>query len=719
MTDDEILSYVAEELGLLLPQVQDTSKLLDAGNTIPFITRYRKEATGELDEDQVRAISERLADMRALEARRKEILASIQEQGKLTPDLSARISEVVRLQALEDLYLPYHATRRTRGTAAREFGLGPLADEVVRQPDVDGTLDEHCDPYLDPEKGLDTVDKVLQGARDIAAEMVANDSATRKLVRERTMQQGVLRCAARDPAQYSEYQAYYQYSEQLKKVPPHRVLTINRGEKEGYLKVQIEIPVEEMLARMEKPFVKRPSSIFFYQMKDAVRDAYKRLIAPAVEREVRSALTRTAEDEVVQSFSESLKRLLMLPPAKGKRILGVDPGYVSGSRLAVIDEDGKYLAGDTIYPHAPHKRTHHAKKVIRELVQKHKVDLVAIGNGSACRETEQLVADLIPELGREVVYTVVNEAGVSAYADSKAAQAEFPKLDAGTRGTISIARRVLDPLGEWVQVDLRSLGKGLCQHDALPKHLTASLKTVIESSVNCVGVDLNTASVSLLAYVSGITGRTAQSIVRFRNKQGGFKCRAQLLEVDGVDEFACRQAAGFLRVAEGDDPLDSTPIHPESYRAARALLKHLKLDVDSIRGDSALPMRLLLKHVDLGEMAARLRVGMPTLKDILSALECPDWDPRDDLPKPLFRNDVLRIADLKEGMRLRGTVRNVVEFGAFVDIGIKDDALVHISEMSRHYIKSPFDVVSVGDSVEVKVLSIDQKRGRVALSMRA
>jgi len=719
MTEEEILHRIAQELKLRPEQVRNTARLLDEGNTVPFITRYRKEMTGELDEETIRTIEERLLYSRVLEDRKATVRSTIEEQDQLTPELEERIRTATKLQEVEDLYLPYKPKRRTRGIIAREKGLEPLSEQIIAQEITEGTLEEAAASYLDPEQDLHTIEDVLQGARDVVAEIIAEDADVRGAIRERTLSKGLVVSEARNPEAVGEYQMYYEYQEPVRTIPPHRILAINRGEREAALRVRVQVDAEAMIAEIEGRRLKTGPSLFAEQMKTAIRDAYRRLIAPSIEREVRSSLTEKAEAHAIQVFSENLRRLLLLPPVRGKRILGIDPGYRTGCKVAVIDETGKYLEGGTIYPHKPQARMEEAKTALKQMIEAHAVDLVAIGNGTACRETEQLVADLIPTLARAVVYIIVDEAGASVYSASRIAQKEFPDLEASLRGNISIARRLLDPLAELVKIDPRSLGVGLYQHDVSPTKLRDALEIVIESCVNYVGVELNTASASLLRYVSGVTVRTAEHIVRHRDEHGPFENREQLKDVYGVGDVAFQQAAGFLRIPDGEHPLDNTSIHPESYAATQALLNRLRIPLSSIRQpERGSVLRLLLRDTDRSELASDIGVGLPTLKDILDNLEKPGRDPREELPKPIFRTDVLKIEDLKEGMVLKGTVRNVVDFGAFVDIGIKNDGLVHISQMANRFVKSPFEVVSVGDVVDVKVVSIDVARGRVGLSMR-
>lgn len=717
MTLNEI---IAGELGLRPRQIADTLALLDDGNTVPFIARYRKEVTGNLDEVQIRAIEDRARYLRALEDRKDTVLGSIREQGKLTPELEARIVSATRLQEVEDLYLPYRPKRRTRATVARERGLEPLAEAMLAQQIEEGSLEELARPYMDPEKELATVEDVLSGARDIVAEVISDDADIRQLVRQATRRKGLLSCRARDPENVSEYENYADYAEPLEKVPPHRVLAINRGEREGYLKVWIDAPVDEIVAGIEHRYFTNTDSIFAEQLRLAIRDAYQRLIAPAIERELRNSLTEAAEDHAIQVFARNLRQLLMAPPVREKAIMGIDPGFRTGCKVAVIDATGRYLEGTTIYPHEPQSKWKEAKAELTALIRKHGVEIVAIGNGTASRETEALVAETLRELDgpRQVVYTIVSEAGASVYSASELARQEFPDLDAAMRGNISIARRLLDPLSELVKIDPKSIGVGLYQHDVNQARLGEALDRVVESCVNAVGVDLNTASKALLRYVSGIGSRLAENIVAYRNEHGRFRSRAELLEVRGMGTMTFTQAAGFLRIPDAENFLDRTAVHPESYAAAEKLLQTLGIGLAEMRpGEGLLRLRMRELGLSSTDLAATCGVGLPTLEDIISSIEKPNRDPRDEMPKPIFRTDVLRMEDLRPGMILKGTVRNVVDFGAFVDIGVKEDGLVHISRMAKKFVRNPFDVVSVGDVVDVQVVNIDIDRGRIGLSM--
>ncbi len=719
MNELDMLSLVAEELNLKTIQVKNTIDLLDDGNTVPFIARYRKEVTGSMDENQIRAVEERMHYLRALEARKETILKSIAEQEKLTPELEAKIKAVTKLQELEDLYLPFRPKKRTRATIAKEKGLEPLAELIWNQELTSGSPEDLAAEYIDAEKEVTTVEEALSGARDILAERISDDADIRKMVREQTMKKGLLRSDLKKAEERTPYEMYYEFSETIQNIPPHRILAINRGETEGVLKVHVDAPEEQILDLMERQIIHNSGSIFTVQLRQAVQDSYGRLIAPSIEREIRNALTETADAHAINIFAENVKNLLLQPPVRGKIIMGIDPGFRTGSKVAVIDTTGKYLEGTTIYPHPPQKKYFEAKSVVRGMVEKYNVDIIAIGNGTASRETEQMVAELIGEMKpeRNVHYIIVNEAGASVYSASKVAQEEFPDLEASMRGNISIARRLLDPLAELVKIDPKSIGVGLYQHDVNQRQLAVTLKQVVESAVNRVGVNLNTASASLLKHVSGFTSRTAAAVVAYRDAHGAFKNREELKQVSGVGAIAFQQAAGFLRIPHGDNPLDNTAIHPESYKATEKLLQ--KTGITDVAEQGRL-VRKKLKAInqELQTLLDELGIGEPTFNDILDNLEKPGLDPRDELPKPILKSEVLKMEDLKEGMVLSGTVRNVVDFGAFVDIGVKQDGLVHVSQMAKKYVKNPTEVVSVGDVVEVRVVSIDLERGRIGLSMK-
>ncbi|CAM3486520.1 Tex family protein [Marinicrinis lubricantis] len=712
---ERILKQVAVETGISLRQIRTTVGLLDEGNTIPFIARYRKEMTGELDETQIRLISERLAYLRGLEDRKSEVIRLIDEQGKLTDELKNSILIAEKLQTVEDLYRPYRQKRKTRASIAKEKGLEPLAEWLLEQhsklhPEEQAAL------YIDAEKEVHSIEEALQGAQDIIAEQLSDDAEIRAWIRKHTFQQGILCTEAKDKEAESVYEMYYQYQEPVKKLPPHRTLAINRGEREDILKVRLEVPDEIIYQYIQKRVFKAscPSTPY---LSSAIEDAYKRLIAPSIEREVRGELTEQGEEKAIEVFSDNLRSLLLQPPVKGKIVLGVDPAYRTGCKLGVVDETGKMLEIAVTYPTPPHNKTAEAEQIIGRLVEKYGTELIVIGNGTASRETETFIAGLIKKWApaRQVQYLIVNEAGASVYSASKLAQEEFPDLDVSERSAISIARRVQDPLAELVKIDPKSIGVGQYQHDVSQKRLEESLKGVVESAVNHVGVDLNTASPSLLSYVSGINATIAKNIVKYRDENGKFDNRAQLKKVPRLGAKTYEQCVGFLRIPEGSEPLDNTPIHPESYSAALKLLEQMKLDRSMLGSEQ---MKQKLAQVDIQQLGEQLGVGVPTLKDIVESLQRPGRDPRDELPAPIFRTDVLKLEDLKPGMELQGTVRNVIDFGAFVDIGVKNDGLVHISQLSDRFVKHPMDVVSVGDIVTVWVLGVDEKKGRVSLTMK-
>ncbi|HOJ77929.1 MAG TPA: Tex family protein [Bacillota bacterium] len=722
----DLVKIITAELGVKSFQVENTVKLLDDGNTIPFIARYRKEATGELDEEQIRTIDERVKYLRNLETRKQEILNSIEEQGKLTPELSLAINQAVKLQELEDLYRPYKQKKRTRAMIAKERGLEPLADLIWEQQTITGNIDDLVLPFVNPEAGVETVTDVLAGARDIIAERVSDDPDYRKVLREYFWEQGIIASMKRestksDPDQeLDEYRMYADYQEAINKIPPHRVLALNRGENEEALKVTLEVDHEVAIAKLNALIVTNRQSVFTSELEEAIADGYKRLLFPSLERELRTALTETAEDHAIKIFGVNLRNLILQAPVQGQRVMGIDPGYRTGCKVAVVDETGKLLETATIYPHPPQEQHNESLAILGKLIQKHEVSLIAIGNGTASRETETLVAELIHLLGsKKTAFCIVSEAGASVYSASKLAKEEFPELDVSMRGAVSIARRIQDPLAELVKIDPKSIGVGLYQHDVNQKQLSEALSGVVESCVNYVGVDLNTASPSLLQYVAGLQPAVAKNIVAFRETNGRFNNRKQLLKVKRLGEQAFIQAAGFLKIVDGEEPLDSTWVHPESYDAARNLLLELGFETkDILNKEKAQEIRAKLSKVDIEKTAEKLGIGKPTLKDIIDALVKPGRDPREDLPKPIFRTDVLKMEDLKPGMILTGTVRNVIDFGAFVDIGVKQDGLVHLSELSDSYVKHPTDVVAVGDIVEVRVLEVDLQRKRIALSMK-
>ncbi len=716
LSEEEIFEIIAEELHVLPVQVKNTVELLDDGNTVPFIARYRKEVTGKLDEEQIRDVQVRMNYFRILEERKQTVLKTIDEQGKLTPELQQKIVSSRKLQEVEDLYLPYKPKRKTRATVAKARGLEPLAQLIWKQKTTEGTPEELARPFVNEEKEIPTVEDALQGARDIVAEMISDSADFRQLVRRFVFNTGLLVSEGKTEAR-SPYEMYYDYREMVKRIRPHRVLAMNRGEKENFLKVKIEVDDDAILRKLELAIIRSPESIFVDHLRTALVDAYYRLIFPAIEREVRSEITEKAEDHAIQVFAKNLRNLLMQPPIAGKIIMGIDPGYRTGCKVAVIDETGKYLEGTTIFPHPPQEQWDKAKGILLDLINKYYVDVVAIGNGTASRETEQLVAELIQEKAPDVRYVIVSEAGASVYSASPLARKEFPDLEASMRGNISIARRLLDPLAELVKIDPKSIGVGLYQHDVNQKKLAETLQTVVESVVNFVGVDLNTASPALLKYVSGLNSRLAEAIVNYRDVHGKFKNRQELLEVKGMGAKSFEQAAGFLRIRGGENWLDNTAIHPESYDATQKLLEILGLDLDLVKANGKIVRRKIDEQgLSLEQLGKQVGVGEYTLADILENLEKPGRDPRTEVPPPIFRSDVLKMEDLKEGMILKGTVRNVVDFGAFVDIGVKQDGLVHRSQMGKH-VKDPMDVLSVGDVIDVRVLKVDLERQRVALSL--
>ena len=719
MTDSEMIKIVAAELHLSKTQVANTIQLLDEDNTVPFIARYRKERTGNLNEDNIRDIQARFSYLRTLEKRKETILKSIEEQGKLTPELKQKIAATTKLQDLEDIYLSYKPKRRTRAIIAKEKGLQTLADLILLQQTISGNPEEYAKKFINPEKEVETIQAALAGACDIIAEKISDSAEIRKKIRDFTYKSGLLVTTVRDNSRSSVFEMYYDYSEPVSKIPSHRILAINRGEKENILKVDIDLETDRALLIIQNVFLKNRDSIFTDYLIQAVEDAYKRLIAPAIEREIRNILTESAEEQAIRVFATNLKNLLMQAPVGDKIILGIDPGFRTGSKVAVIDQTGKYLEGTTIYPHPPRNKFDEAKQILARLIDRHNVDIIAIGNGTASRETEFLVAEVISELpgDHKISYIIVNEAGASVYSASKVAREEFPDLEASLRGNISIARRLLDPLAELVKIDPKSIGVGQYQHDVNQKNLHESLHAVVEDCVNQVGVNLNTASKSLLTCISGLTSRTAENIIKYREENGSFKNREELKQVSGIGINSFEQSAGFLRISGGTDPLDNTSIHPESYGATRTLLKKLKIE-DINQGGKAILARTKTQAAEVQRLAEELQIGEPTLRDILENLEKPGRDPREDLPKPLFKNTILKIEDLRQGMILKGTVRNVVDFGAFVDIGVKQDGLIHISEMGNRFIRDPHKVLAVGDIIEVKIVSIDTDRGRIGLSLK-
>lgn len=711
----DIIRQLADELAIKDSQVKATVDLIDGGNTIPFISRYRKEATGGLTDEVLRTLDERLTYLRGLEERKNAVIKSITEQEKMTPELLARIDEAKTLVAVEDLYRPYKPKRRTRATAAKEKGLEPLARQILSQ-DVHEPLEKLAAAYVSEEKGVENVSQALAGASDILAEQVSDEASYRFAIRDATGKYGMLISEAKEEDPDGTYQMYVGYTENIAKAAGHRILALNRGEAEKKLSVKVDISEEAMENFLAKRLITKDNPYTSAFLKNVAKDAYERLIAPSVEREVRSAATERAQDGAIRVFGENLKQLLMQPPIVGQVTLGWDPGFRTGCKIAVVDETGKVLDHTVVYPTEPMNRVEETKTVIKQLIAKDKVTLIALGNGTASRESEKVIAEILHELKTKVSYVIVNEAGASVYSASKLATEEFPELDVGGRSAASMARRLQDPLAELVKIDPKSIGVGQYQHDMDQKKLGDALNGVVEDVVNRVGVDLNTASPSLLEYIAGINKTIAKNIVVYREENGAFTNRKQLLKVPKLGPKAFEQCAGFLRVRGGDDPLDETAVHPESYAAAAELMKELGYAPEDIRKGG---MKGISRRVtDRQTMAEHLNIGVPTLNDILNELEKPGRDPREDIPKPVLRSDVLDIDDLTPGMILKGTVRNAVDFGVFVDIGVHQDGLVHISRICDRYIKHPLEAVKVGDVVDVQVLEVDKKRKRIALTMK-
>jgi uncharacterized protein len=717
MGEQLIVEQLATELDLAQRQIKSTIQLLDEGNTIPFIARYRKEVTEGLDENQLRGLNDKLEYLRNLAARKEKVINLIDEQDKLTIELEEKIRQATKLQMVEDLYRPYKQKRQTRATKAKAKGLEPLAKLFLAQELESGSIVEEAKEYIVPDQDLTEIEEVLQGVRDIIAEYVADRPEVRRLARRLTFSKGALKSKVIEE-QDGKYRDYYEYSEDIDSIPPHRVLAINRGEAEDVLRVKVNGPDRIILSKIKEMAIENPASIFVSQIEEAIEDGYQRLISPSISREVRSKLTEEAEEHAIELFADNLRNLLLQPPVRNKRVLAIDPGFRTGSKVAVVDEIGNLLIVTTIYPHPPQKKIIETKEKIKEMVQEYKVDIIAIGNGTACRETEALVAEIITELDETVHYIIVNEAGASVYSASKVAQKEFPQLDVSLRGAVSIARRLQDPLAELVKIDPEHIGVGMYQHDLNQGNLESTLEAVVESVVNYVGVDLNTASSSLLKYVAGINESVADKIVQWREESGKFSERKELKNVYGVGPKTFTQAAGFLRIYDGEDKLAITPIHPESYSVTKELLGEVGIELAELDfSEEKLNLKDKLNKLTLEEMASKLKIGIPTLEDIKKALLRPGRDPREELPKAIFKQEITKLEDLKPEMVLQGTVRNVVDFGAFVDIGIKDDGLVHISELSTNYVKDPLEVVRVGDTVKVKILDIDIKRRRIALTM--
>lgn len=714
----DVNQKITEELGVQKWQVEAAVKLIDEGNTIPFIARYRKEATGTLDDEQLRKLHERLTYLRNLEEKKEQVLSSIEEQGKLTEELKKQILAAETLVVVEDLYRPYRPKRRTRATIAKEKGLEPLASLITLQK-MKQPLEEAAAEYIDPEKEVHTIEEAIAGAKDIIAESISDEADYRIWIRKITAQKGRVVSAAKDEKAKSVYEMYYDFEEPVNRLAGHRILALNRGEKEKFLTVKIEAPEEDIIRYLEKKTIHGDNPYTTPVLKEVAEDSYKRLIAPAIEREIRNDLTEKAEDGAIEVFKKNLEQLLMQPPIVGQTVLGWDPAFRTGCKLAVVDPTGKVIGTTVIYPTAPTtpQKIKASKDLLKKIIPKYNITLISVGNGTASRESEMFIVELLKEIPQKVQYVIVNEAGASVYSASKLATEEFPKFDVGQRSATSIARRLQDPLAELVKIDPKSIGVGQYQHDMNQKKLSEALSGVVEDCVNRVGVDLNTASAPLLAYISGISAAVAKNIVAYREENGKFSNRKQLLKVAKLGPKAFEQCAGFMRIQGGDNPLDGTSVHPETYEAAEKLLEKQGFSMGDISGGKLVGLSLTIR--DYKKLAEELEIGEITLRDIVKELEKPARDPRDEMPKPILRTDVLEMKDLTEGMILKGTVRNVIDFGAFVDIGVHQDGLVHISEITdKKFIKHPLEVVSVGDIVDVKVLSVDMKKKRIQLTMK-
>ena len=714
----DINQRITEELGVKRWQVDAAIKLIDEGNTIPFIARYRKEATGTLDDEQLRRLHERLQYLRGLEEKKEQVLSSIEEQGKLTEELKKQILEAETMVVVEDLYRPYRPKRRTRATIAKEKGLEGLAALITLQ-NLNMSLEEAAQEYVNPEKEVKNAEEAIAGAKDIIAENISDEADFRSHIRKITMQKGKLISKAKDENAQSVYEMYYDFEEPVTRLAGHRILALNRGEKEKYITVKIEAPEEDILRYLEKKVIHKQNPNTSPALKEAVDDSYKRLIAPAIEREIRNSLTEKAEDGAISVFGKNLEQLLMQPPITGQTVLGWDPAFRTGCKLAVVDPTGKVIGTTVIYPTAPTtpQKIQASKDLLKKIIPKYNITLISLGNGTASRESEMFIVELLKEMPQKVQYVIVSEAGASVYSASKLASEEFPKFDVGQRSAASIARRLQDPLAELVKIDPKSIGVGQYQHDMNQKKLSDTLSGVVEDCVNKVGVDLNTASAPLLSYISGISTAIAKNIVAYREENGEFTDRKQLLKVAKLGPKAYEQCAGFMRIAGGDNPLDATSVHPESYEAAKKLLEKQGFTLEDVAKGRLAGLSLTIK--DYKKLSEELGIGDITLRDIVKELEKPGRDPREEMPKPILRTDVLEMKDLKEGMILKGTVRNVIDFGVFVDIGVHQDGLVHISEITdKKFIKHPLEAVSVGDIVDVKVMSVDLKRKRIQLTMK-
>ncbi|HIT71851.1 MAG TPA: RNA-binding transcriptional accessory protein [Candidatus Scatovivens faecipullorum] len=715
---NNIYKKIAEELNIRENQVEAAVKLIDEGNTIPFIARYRKEVTGNLSDETLRNLGERLTYLRNLEARKEEIIRLIDEQGKLTDELTVKIASTMVLSELEDIYRPYRPKKRTRATIAKEKGLEPLANIIYLQAEK-RDLYEIAKEYINKEKGVETEDDAIQGALDIIAENIADNADYRKKIKSFCFREAIITSKSIKEDEKSPYEMYYDFKEGILRIPSHRILAINRGEKEEFLKVKIEKPDEKILEYLKKQIIKDYKSLYYEPLSKVIEDSYKRLIEPSIEREIRNDLTERSEEKAIKVFGKNAKQLLLQPPIKGMTVMGFDPAYRTGCKIAVIDKTGKLLATTTVYPTEPQNDVEGAKNTLKALILKYDVNMIAIGNGTASRESEKFVSDMIKEISGNLYYAIVSEAGASVYSASKLATEEYPDINVSLRGAISIARRLQDPLSELVKIDPKAIGVGQYQHDVNQKKLSESLTGVVEDAVNSVGVDVNTATPSLLSYVSGINETVAKNIVKYRDENGELKTRKELLKVPKLGQAAFKQCAGFIRIFNGKNPLEVTAVHPESYEAAEKLLTILGYSVDSLTQKEKLEnLKNDLSKVNISKVSKELGVGELTLKDIIEELSKPGRDPREEMPKPILRSDVLKFEDLQEGMELTGTVRNVIDFGAFVDIGVKHDGLVHISEMSDKFIKNPSEIVSVGDIIKVKVIGIDREKQKVSLSMK-
>ena len=725
---EKIVSIIAEELQVKKFQVENAVKLIDEGNTIPFIARYRKEATGGLSDEQLRVLGDRLTYLRNLEQRKEEIIKSIEEQGKLTDEILQATAMATTLAEVEDIYRPYKQKKKTRATVAKSKGLEPLAEIIIKQEETRDILEIakefiNIDSLSDEEKNnkdkvVKSAEEAIQGALDIIAEDISDNAEFRKKIKRTCYREGFITTKSVNPDEKSNYEMYADFSELVCRIPSHRILAINRGEKEEVLKVKIDKNEDKILYNLEKSIIKGQTQ-FTEMLKETILDSFKRLIEPSIDREIRADLTEKAEEKAIKVFGQNAKQLLLGAPIKGKTVMGFDPAYRTGCKIAVIDETGKVLDIATVYPTAPQNDVEGAKKELLKLIQKDKIDMISIGNGTASRESESFVAEMIKEADHSVNYVIVSEAGASVYSASKLATEEYPDINVSIRGAISIARRLQDPLAELVKIDPKAIGVGQYQHDVNQKRLQESLTGVVEDAVNKVGVDVNTATPSLLSYVSGINSSIAKNIVKYRDENGKIKTRKELLKVPKLGKVAFEQCAGFLRIMDGKNPIEMTAVHPESYEVAEKLLENIGFSTDDLKDkEKVIKLREKLKNINISDTSKELNVGEMTLKDIIEELSKPGRDPREDMPKPVLRSDILKFEDLKEGMELTGTVRNVIDFGCFVDIGVKYDGLVHISEMSEKYIKNPSEIVSVGDIVKVKVIKIDSERHKVSLSMK-